>query len=215
MVWGEPSRASAKSWSRESALPGLPNRPPPFEWRADTFRLPDEYEMQILDAKVRRTGPAEIEGTVQTKLPGVRQGVDQRFNLHFVAQFSRAFETLGGWQGEKIISSSQELALAGDCGAFVNFSTAASEKILVRTGISLVSVTNTGLNLEEELARPFGWDFAAVVANQRRQWNELFSRIEIETPDAHEKVRPYTSLYRALSGRNTWSDINGEWIDHY
>ncbi len=180
-----------------------------------SFLIPNEYEMQILDAKVRRTGPAEIEGTLQTMIPRVRRGVDHRFNLHFVAQFNRAFETLGGWQGEQIIPSSQELALAGDCGAFVNFSTAANEKILVRTGISLVSVSNARLNLEMELAKPFGWDFAAVVANQRRQWNELFNRVEIETPDAREKVRFYTNFYRALSGRNTWSDINGEWIDPY
>ncbi len=77
---------------------------------------------------------------------------------------------------------------AGDCGAFVEFKTRAGEKVLVRTGISLVSVANARLNLEQELARPFGWDFAAVVQNQRRAWNEMFNRVEIETPDAREKV---------------------------
>jgi predicted alpha-1,2-mannosidase len=177
------------------------------------FLLPNEYVMHVLGAKVRRTGPAEIEGTVQTDLSRVCENIDQRFNLHFVAQFSCPFETLGGWQGERTIPNVQELALADDCGAFVEFKTAANEKILVRTGISLVSVANARLNLEQELARPFGWDFAAVVANQRRGWDELFNRVEIETPDAREKARFYTNLYRSLSGRNTWSDVNGEWID--
>jgi predicted alpha-1,2-mannosidase len=69
------------------------------------------------------------------------------------------------------------------------------------------------LNLEREMARPFGWNFAAVVQNQRRVWNQIFSRVEIETPDAREKCRFYSNLYRALVGRNTWSDVNGEWTD--
>ena len=63
------------------------------------------------------------------------------------------------------------------------------------------------------MVKPFGWDFAAVVQGQRRAWNEIFNRVEIETPDAREKSRFYSNLYRALSGRNTWSDVNGEWID--
>ena len=94
----------------------------------------------------------------------------------------------------------QDLRESGDCGAFVEFKTGAGEKVLVRTGISLVSVANARLNLQQEMARPFGWDFAAVVSNQRRVWNQLFERVEITTPDAREKCRFYSNLYRALSG---------------
>ncbi|MDE3068063.1 MAG: GH92 family glycosyl hydrolase, partial [Verrucomicrobiota bacterium] len=203
------------------------------------FLLPNEYEMHVLGARVRRAAPAEIEGVIQTDLPNVGYNGNQRFHLHFVMQFSRPFEELGGWQypggaevtiqsgadrpsgesseeqGAKIISHAPELALAGDCGAFVNFKTAAGEKILVRTGISLVSLENARQNLEQELARPFGWDFEAVIQIQRRTWNEIFNRIGIGTPDAREKTRFYTNLYRALSGRNTWSDVNGEWMDPF
>jgi predicted alpha-1,2-mannosidase len=77
----------------------------------------------------------------------------------------------------------------------------------------LVSVEDARQNLDQELANPFGWDFAAVVQNQRRAWNDIFASVEIETPDARAKTRFYTNLYRALSGRNTWSDVNGEWVD--
>ncbi len=108
-----------------------------------------------------------------------------------------------------------EMNLSGDCGAFVTFKTGTGEKIEVRTGISLVSLTDARENLEQELAKPFGWDFAAVVQNQRRVWNNIFDRVEIETPNAREKTRFYTNFYRALSGRNTWSDVNGGWIDPF
>jgi predicted alpha-1,2-mannosidase len=175
------------------------------------FLLPNEYKMQVLGATVRRTGPAEIEGVIQTNFPGAFY--EQRFDLHFVAQFSRPFDRLGGWQAGQVVDAAAELQVAGDCGAWVEFKTTAGEQILLRTGISLVSLANARLNLEQELAGPFGWDFRAVVQNQRRVWNELLGRIEIGTPDAREKTRFYTNFYRAMSGRNTWSDANGEWID--
>ncbi len=200
------------------------------------FLLQNEYQMHVLAAKVRRTGTDEIEGVIETDVPAA-EGCDQHYRLHFVTQFSRPFGELGGWQnlagpkvtiergfsrprqelgdwqGGDIISNAQELNLSGDCGAIVNFKTKPGEQVELRTGISLVSIEDARLNLEEELAKPTGWNFAAVVQNQRRVWNDLFNRVEIETPDAREKTRFYSNLYRALSGRNTWSDVNGRWID--
>lgn len=177
------------------------------------FLLPNEYKMRVLGAKVRHTAPAELEGTIQTHFPDIYGDGNQRFDLHFVMQFSKPFDSLGGWQGDKILSNVEELTLADDCGAFVGFKTAAGEQIQVRTGISLVSVDNARQNLDQELSKPFGWNFAAVVQNQRNTWNTLLSRVEIGSPDAREKTRFYSNMYRSLAGRNTWSDVNGEWTD--
>jgi predicted alpha-1,2-mannosidase len=203
------------------------------------FMIPNEYEMHILSATVRRIGNNEIEGTVQTDLPKLGYVGDQRFDLHFVSQFSQPFEALGGWQnipgkdvtiqvkayrpaaelanwsGGEVQNDVPLLQMSGDSGAFVKFKTTAGEQVEVRTGMSLVSVEDARLNLEQELAQPFGWDFDAVVQNQRSVWNEIFNRIEIETPDPREKTRFYTGFYRGLSGRNIWSDVNGKWIDPF
>jgi predicted alpha-1,2-mannosidase len=176
------------------------------------FLIPAEYQMYVLGAEAHRTGPAEISGTIKTDVPEVHYNGDQRYDLHFVAQFNRPFDSLGGWEAGQVATNVHDLREAGDCGAFVEFKTGAGEKVLARTGISLVSVANARLNLEQELAQPFGWDFAAVVSNQRRVWNQLFDRAQIRTSDAREKCRFYSNFYRALSGRNTWSDASGEWI---
>lgn len=196
------------------------------------FLLPNEYEMRVLSATVHRVSRKEIEGAIQTELPRVYD-CDQRFDLHFVAQFSRSFDSMGGWQypggsnttimpgatrpaGEtepELFQNAKNLSMAGDCGAFVNFAIKPGDRVEVRTGISLVSVDNARRNLKEEVARPFGWDFGAVEQNQQRVWNDLFDRIEIETPDAREKTRFYSHLYRAFSGRNEFSDVNGQWLD--
>jgi predicted alpha-1,2-mannosidase len=203
------------------------------------FMLPNEYQMHILSAKVRRVGTDEIEGTIQTDVPKLGYVGDQRFDLHFVSQFSRPFDALGGWEnlpgadvtiqlkslrpaaelrdwkGGKVLDDVKELDLSGDCGAFVKFKTSDGEQVEVRTGMSLVSVEDARLNVVQELAKPFEWNFDAVVQNQRNVWNDLFDRIEIETPEAREKTRFYTGFYRGLSGRNIWSDVNGKWIDPF
>jgi predicted alpha-1,2-mannosidase len=202
------------------------------------FLLPNEYEMHVDSAMVRQTGPSEIEGTIQADVPNVGYNGEQKFDLHFVSQFNRPFHEMGGWQnsagsqvaikagfrypseeldstwrGTNVMDSVKELNLSGDCGAYVSFRTSEGEMVEIRTGISLVSIEDARLNLQQELAKPFGWDFNAVVAHQRSAWNDIFDRVEIQTPDAREKTRFYTNLYRSLSGRNTWSDINGKWID--
>ena len=203
------------------------------------FLLPNEYETHVLKAAVRRKGFDEIEGTVEMDLPKVDYNGDQHYNLHFVAQFSRPFTSLGGWEnlagadvtiprgayrpaGEsadkhdgKVLNDVPAFEFSGDCGAFVTLKTAAGEQLEVRTGISLVSVADARLNLTRELAEPFGWNFDAVARNQQRVWNNIFDRVDIQTPDVREKSRFYTNLYRALSGRCTWSDVSGKWVDPF
>lgn len=204
------------------------------------FLLPNEYALHVLKAAVRRIGANEIEGTIEMHLPDVAYNGDQRYNLHFISQFSRPFEALGGWenmagadvrlkprayrpeaelqkdwQGPKVMTDVPAVNFSGDCGVFVTFRTTAGEQVSIRTGISLVSLEEARLNLEQELAKPFGWDFDAVVQNQRRVWNDIFDRVEIQTSDPRERVRFYSNLYRALSGRCTWSDFSGKWIDPF
>src|SRR5690554_6462878 len=65
--------------------------------------------------------------------------------------------------------------------------------------------------LEQEITRPFGWSFESVVANQKEVWNDILGRVEIATSNRLEKERFYTNMYRSMC-RNTWSDVNGEWI---
>ncbi|MCU6167834.1 glycoside hydrolase family 92 protein, partial [Enterobacter roggenkampii] len=62
-----------------------------------------------------------------------------------------------------------------------------------------------------EVSSKFEWDFDAIRQNQVDTWNDIFNRVQITTNDRLEKVRFYNNMYRACS-RNTWSDINGEWI---
>ncbi len=44
-------------------------------------------------------------------------------------------------------------------------------------------------------------------------WNDLLSRVKTTSNDRREKIRFYTNMYRAICSRNTFSDVDGKWVD--
>jgi len=149
------------------------------------------------------------------------------YTVHFVLRFSKPFKAFQSWemlpfegnnlygtdwQREVKFFDDTEKSLSGDCGAYVQFKTSENEVVEVQSGISLVSIEQARLNLENEMD-PFGWDFDAVVDNCRQAWNKILSGIEIKggTPEQQEMF--YTNLYRAYVARTTWNDVNGKYMD--
>ena len=130
------------------------------------LKIGSEHGYQVLNARVRKVSDTEIEGFVkqQARMSWVRWS---EYTVHFVARFSKPFESFGGWRGERIYrvppdrsSKNQKTPDTisgewnGDIGAFVRYTPAAGEQVLVQTGISLVSIHQARLNMQTELA-PF------------------------------------------------------------
>ncbi len=174
-----------------------------------------EYGINLKKVDVRKVSDYRIEGYVHEFSPGVWSwDADQDYNLNFVIEFDQPMVGMGSWLNDEVSENVVSL-VSGDCsnaGLFVRFDPEKTPVVQVRSGISLVSVENAAENLETELSGPFGWDFEAVVQNQKDVWNELFSRIDIKTDDKIEKIKFYNNMYRALCSRNIWSDVNGEWV---
>jgi predicted alpha-1,2-mannosidase len=174
-----------------------------------------EYDYNLLDVKIDKVGDTRIEGYSRQISPRPHvwsNDADQEYTVHFVMEFDQPIKNMGGWIGDRIIQTGNISAEnIREAGVFVEFDTKKSNVVQVRTGISLVSIRNASENLSVEISRPFGWDFQAIVENQKSTWNDIFSRVSISTDDRLEKVRFYTNMYRALC-RNIWSDVNGEWM---
>ena len=174
-----------------------------------------EYGIQIKGVSVKQVGDRRLEGWCHQYSPGVwSTDADQDYTLHFVLEFDRPIAGLGSWCDDTVSDNVRGLE-TGACthaGLFVRFDPAQSPVVQVRSGISLVSVENADENLRTELSEPFGWDFDAIRRHQVDTWNDLFARVTISTDDRLEKVRFYNNMYRALCSRNTWSDVNGEWV---
>ena len=62
-------------------------------------------------------------------------------------------------------------------GAWFSFDTTEGEQVLVRIGVSFVSIENARLNLETEQQSK---SFDQIRREARQQWNDVLSRIEVE-----------------------------------
>lgn len=83
-----------------------------------------------------------------------------------------------------------------------------NQPLLVKVGISAVSVENARENMQQELP---GWNFASVVAKANADWNRELSKIAIKTQDERAKRIFYTALYHTMIAPSVFSDVNGEY----
>lgn len=196
---------------------------------------PSEYPHNLTDAKITKVSDREIEGYATYYNAFTGYSLQQEYTVHFVLQFSKPFESMGGWVNEGVeavkgyipewnrnheFKTANDIRLdineihgKGDLGVFVNYKTSEGEEILVRSGVSLVDIAGARNNLKTELSTPFGWNFDQVVANSKSIWEEYLGRIDVETNDYLQKKKFYTNYYRALSAKAIWSDVDGRYRD--
>lgn len=115
---------------------------------------------------------------------------DQR--VYFVAEFSRAVKL-------------QEMQ-ADSVGVF-SFDDA-TKPLLVRVGISAVSVDNAKANLKAEIK---DWDFDRVAQEADAAWNDELGKIKVETSNLDDKTIFYTGLYHTMTAPSVFSDVNGQY----
>ena len=114
---------------------------------------------------------------------------DQR--IYFTAQFSQPF---------KVVENNDSLMKLAFCPN--------GEQLIAKVGISPVSIENSGLNLKQEAE---GKSFDLIAEEANNDWNEQLSKIEIETPNEHDKVKFYTALYHSMFAPATFNDVNGDY----
>jgi len=177
--------------------------------------IPAEYPYLLQEASIEKVDEFTIEGFSKQKSPYVwGKESAQEYTVHFVIEFDRPiskFKTWnlwGGKKGEKLHKKRE-----WDFGGIAEFDTKTDNVVQLRTGISYVSIANARENLQKEVEELYGWDFDAVRQGNVDAWNELLSRIKISSDNRLEKMRFYTNMYRSYCSRNTFSDVNGEWID--
>jgi len=179
------------------------------------LQIPAEYSYNIMNAELHKVNDYRIEGFSHQITPNTwSEGINQEYTIHFVIEFDQPIKKFGIWlDGEILEKNSLIIENPEDLGAFVEFDTSSNQVVQTRTGISYVSVENAALNLNEEIKKPFGWNFDKVRNNQETVWNNLLERVMVTSNDKREKIRFYSNMYRALASRNIFSDVDGSWID--
>jgi len=170
------------------------------------LNFPVEYGIDIEKGVIRKVGNTTIEGFAYTK------AAYGKYKLYFTIEFNKPFKSFNGWNNNTIERDVDQITGKKDVGAFVTYSTAENEAIMMKVGLSLVDLEGARKNLKAELDS-FGWDFEAVVASARKEWNELLSRIEVKGSEEN-KEKFYTNLYRSFA-KQTWSDVDGRYVDAF
>lgn len=173
-------------------------------------------------AMLRKVSDTEVEGM---KLLGTFcYNSKAVFPIYFVMRISKAPKQMGYWKkqrtmgveanwdntsGKNKLYTTYGKELAGDdIGAFFSFDTNEDEEVVVRMGVSFVSIANARLNLDKEQATS---SFDEIRASARKNWNDDLSRIKVEGGTKEQKTVFYTALYHMLIHPNILNDVNGQY----
>lgn len=126
--------------------------------------------------------------------------------LYFAAKFEEPFTT-SGTRTDKITAGTTS-ASGHHAGAYVSFPSGA-EPIVMKIGISFVSIENAEANLAAEIP---GWDFDAVHASAKAVWTRMLDKVQAEGGTPEQRTIFYTGLYHMLLSPNLFSDVNGDYI---
>lgn len=132
--------------------------------------------------------------------------------VYFYAVFDKPFREVIRWKNGKIVrkDGNPERISGAASGLAVRYETRKDEKIMLKIGISYVSVEQAKKNLDAELPH---WDFERVRRESFDEWNSLLGRIEVEGGTHERTVKFYTDLWHALLGRRIVSDVDGSYMD--
>ena len=154
-----------------------------------------------------------IESSVQIvntwEITGMRRSEGWAKNqvLYFVARFSKPAEGFGTIVNDTVHPRTRSSS-GTNVRAYIRFSTAKDEDIIVKVAISSVSVENARKNLLTEVPE---WNFDEVRAQASAEWNRELSKIEVEGRDNEHLQVFYTALYHAMIAPNLYSDVDGSY----
>lgn len=153
------------------------------------------------------------------------------YTVYFYTQFSKPLKNFGVWSAtipdtasrkrEAIESNYYQQWIANatvlknvkekqgkHLGFYTEFATKANEEVLMKAGISFVSIDGAKENLEKEIT---GWNFEQVHRKAIALWNDALNVIKIEGATEEQKTVFYTALYHTMIDPRIVTDVDGNY----
>jgi predicted alpha-1,2-mannosidase len=126
--------------------------------------------------------------------------------LFFALEFSKPFQKFALVKDEVEV----EGKVAGGKGlkAWFRFDARQESQVLVKVGISAVSIEGARKNMKAELP---GWDFESTRKKAMEQWNQELNRIQVKGALPEQAAIFYTALYHSFLAPNLFSDVDGSY----
>jgi len=160
-----------------------------------------EHRDKVIESGIKIINDSEIEGFRRSDAWARDQ------HIYFVAQFSKPFNDYGLARDNIIINDVQEVD-GENIKAFLTFETKNNEDILVKVGISAVSIEGARKNLEAESP---DWNFDKTLSIAQQQWENMLSRISVKGNNEKDKTVFYTAMYHAFLNPNLYMDFDGKY----
>ena len=160
-----------------------------------------KHRDMVLDASIAIVGDNEIEGKRISKAWAEEQ------HVYFVAQFSKPFKAYGIAIDDEIVRDISQ-AEGKNIKGYVSFVTHENEEIMVKVGISAVSIQNARKNLEAEIPQ---WNFKQVKEQVRKSWEKELGKINIKGGTEEQQTVFYTALYHSMLAPNIYNDVDGRY----
>jgi predicted alpha-1,2-mannosidase len=177
-------------------------------------------EMQSLVAsEVHVLSPTEVAGS--TSITGGWNKQPNTYTVYFFAKTDIAAASWGTWLDGNLQPGSKSANghANSKSGAWLTFAPKAGRPVLMKIGISFISVEQARRNLAAEIS---GFDFAATRAAALAKWNLALAKIEIKGAAAEQQQIFYTAIYHTMlmptdrTGENPlWKSAEPYYDDYY
>lgn len=153
------------------------------------FRFPQSEQANILINNNRTIRIARAE------LHRIHRDGGQHPDGLLLREFSKPFSSAITWNDSS--KSEKDFQEGERIGACVSFRTSRDEEIMVKIGVSFISMEQAKKNLTAEIP---DWDFEKTKNDARKIWNDALGRIRVEGGTQRQKTIFYTALYRVMLG---------------
>jgi len=167
-----------------------------------TIDPPERMYCNVISAELHVVGNDTITGgrRVEEWAPG-------RY-IYFAMKFSKPFASTEIVADTKSLGANVREAQGKFLKCVVHCPTTKDEVILVKVGISAVSIEGALRNLQAEVP---AWDFDGARRAANAAWDKELAKITIETNRADHKKIFYTAFYHSLVAPTLFSDVDGQY----
>lgn len=151
---------------------------------------------EVLESSLKQINDYEIEGMRRSRSWAQNQ------YIYFVARFNQPIKKLNLAKNDTLLNKS--FAESRNIKAALEFGHLPKKKLLIKVGISAVSIDGARKNLEKEIP---GWDFNEIKSKAQKDWNNELSKIKVKA-NRKNKTIFYTALYHTMIVPNIFMDVD-------
>jgi len=122
-------------------------------------------------------------------------------HLYFVLETSKDFI-------DYELNAQADINRAGSTKVALKFDLKQGEKVVIKVGISAVSIEGARKNLEAEAPH---WDFEKYKDEAKTKWEKALNKIEVKGTKEDNLTIFYSALYHTMIAPNVFSDVTGEY----